>query len=136
MLNRLWFRLTAAFALIIFIGMTATVWLSSSAAATQFEHFMVGAQMVRPAAMQEALSRYYADRQSWEGLDAALGRLVRKASDGPMIGVFGVMMGMPSNRIQVLDRDGRVVADSAGEPGGAPLVEPPLQRWPILSNNV
>lgn len=132
MLNRLWFRLTAAFALIIFIGMTATVWLSSSAAATQFEHFMVGAQMVRPTAMQETLSRYYADRQSWEGLDAALEQLVREASDGPMIGMFGVMMGMPSNRIQVLDRDGRVVADSAGEPGGALLIEPPLQRWPIL----
>ncbi len=135
MLNRLWFRLTAAFALIIFIGMTATVWLSSSAAATQFEHFMVGAQMVRPTAMQETLSRYYADRQSWKGLDAALEQLVRRASDGPMIGMFGVMMGMPSNRIQVLDRDGRVVADSAGEPGGPLLIEPPLQRWPILYNN-
>lgn len=46
--DRLWFRLTAAFALIIFIGMTITVWLSSSAAAAQFEHFIVGAQMVRP----------------------------------------------------------------------------------------
>ncbi|BAL99480.1 MULTISPECIES: sensor histidine kinase [Caldilinea] len=136
MLNRLWFRLTAAFALIIFIGMTVTVWLSSSAAAAQFEHFMVGAQMVRPAAMQDALIRYYAHRQSWEDLDIALPQLVREASDGPMIGMFGLMMGIPSNRIQIVDRGGRVLADSAGELGGPPLNEPPLQRWPLVYNGV
>lgn len=136
MLNRLWFRLTAAFALIIFIGLTVTVWLSSSAATAQFEHFMVDAQMVRPAAMQDALIRYYAHRQTWESLDAALAQLVREASDGPMTGMFGVIIGMPSNRIQILDRNGRVLADSSGEPGSLPLGEPPLQRWPLVYNGV
>jgi hypothetical protein len=76
---------------------------------------------VRPAAIQDALIRYYAHRQSWEDLDVALPQLVHEASDGPMIGMFGLMMGIPSNRIQIVDRSGRVLADSAGELGGSPF---------------
>ncbi|MFO7635379.1 MAG: hypothetical protein R6W76_22735 [Caldilinea sp.] len=59
MRNQLWFKLTAAFALIIFIGVVVTVWLTSQGTATQFEHFMVANQMVRPAVMQAALADYY-----------------------------------------------------------------------------
>ena len=60
MRNQLWFKLTGAFALIIFIGVIVTVWLTTQGAATQFEHFMVANQMVRPATMQAALATYYA----------------------------------------------------------------------------
>jgi hypothetical protein len=62
MRNQLWFKLTGAFALIIFIGVVVTVWLTSQGAATQFEHFMVANQMVRPATMQAALAGYYRER--------------------------------------------------------------------------
>jgi hypothetical protein len=48
MRTHLWFKLTAAFALIIFIGVVVTVWLTNQGAATQLEHFMVANQMVRP----------------------------------------------------------------------------------------
>ena len=36
MRNPLWFKLTGAFALIIFIGLIVTVWLASQGTATQF----------------------------------------------------------------------------------------------------
>lgn len=136
MRNQLWFKLTGAFALIIFIGVIVTVWLTSSGAATQFEHFMVANQMVRPASMQAALAGYYAQHDGWADIDTALGGLALSAADGIMTGMFGSMMGMPANRIQVLDSSGAVVADSAGgAPGGAPLATPPLEHWPIFARN-
>ena len=49
-----------------------------------------------------------------------------------MTGMMGNMMGMAANRIQVLDLDGAVVADSNGPAGGAPLTAAPLEHWPII----
>ena len=110
MRNQLWFKLTGAFALIIFISAIVTVWLASQGAATQLEHFMVANQMVRPTAMQATLANYYSTNSGWEGVDTALDALVLGASDGMMTGMFGNMMGMPANRIQVLDAEGAVMA--------------------------
>jgi signal transduction histidine kinase len=132
MRNQLWFKLTGAFALIIFIGVVVTVWLTSQGAATQFEHFMVADQMVRPATMQAALAGHYASSGGWDGLDAVFDRMIVDASDGLMTGMVGNMMGMHENRIQVLDQAGGVVADSTGPPGGAPLTVAPLEHWPII----
>lgn len=132
MRNQLWFKLTAAFALIIFIGVVVTVWLTSQGTATQFEHFMVANQMVRPAVMQAALADHYRQRQGWDDLDAGFEALILAASDGVMTGVFGSMMGMPTNRVQVINQRGEVVADSEGAAGGAPLASAPLEHWPII----
>jgi len=132
MRNQLWFKLTAAFALIIFIGVVMTVWLTSQGTATQFEHFMVANQMVRPAVMQAALADYYQRHREWSDLDAAFEALIFTASDGAMTGVFGTMMGMPTNRIQVVNPRGEVVADSEGAAGGAALTSAPLEHWPII----
>ncbi|MBP8291798.1 MAG: HAMP domain-containing protein, partial [Caldilineaceae bacterium] len=132
MRNQLWFKLTGAFALIIFIGVIVTVWLTTQGAATQFEHFMVANQMVRPATMQAALATYYAGQTGWDDLDANFDRLVVDASAGLMTGMVGNMMGMHENRIQVLNQAGAVMADSASPPGGAPLTEAPLEHWPII----
>ncbi len=134
MRNQLWFKLTAAFALIIFIGVIVTVWLASQGAATQFDHFMVDNQMVRLTTMQTRLTGYYARQGSWNGLTEAFDPLVSDASDGIMTGMFGSMMGMAANRIQVLDRSGIVMADSHGPAGGAPLHTAPLEHWPLLLN--
>jgi signal transduction histidine kinase len=134
MRNQLWFKLTAAFALIIFIGVIVTVWLASQGAATQFDHFMVDNQMVRLTTMQTRLTGYYARQGRWNGLTEAFDTLVNDASDGIMTGMFGSMMGMAANRIQVLDRSGVVMADSHGPAGGAPLHTAPLEHWPLLLN--
>ncbi|MCB9115892.1 MAG: HAMP domain-containing protein [Caldilineaceae bacterium] len=132
MRNQLWFKLTGAFALIIFIGMVVTVGLASQGAATQFEHFMVANQMVRPATMQAALANYYTRNGGWQGVDTTLDALLLDASDGMMTGMFGSMMGMLANRIQVLDAEGAVMADSAGAAGGEPVSAAPLEHWPVI----
>lgn len=132
MRTHLWFKLTAAFALIIFIGVVVTVWLTNQGAATQLEHFMVANQMVRPTVMQAMLADYFRERESWADLDAAFDALALRASDGAMTGMFGSLMGMPHNRIQVLNARGQVVADSAGSAGDAPLTSTPLEHWPIV----
>ena len=132
MRNQLWFKLTGAFALIIFIGVVVTVWLTSQGAATQFEHFMVANQMVRPATMQAALAGYYESSGGWDGIDAVFDRMIVDASDGLMTGMVGNMMGMHENHIQVLDQAGAVVADSTAPPGGAALTEAPLEHWPVI----
>lgn len=132
MRSQLWFKLTAAFALIIFIGAMVTVWLTSQGTATQFEHFMVANQMVRPAVMQATIADHYRQYQGWGELDAAFEALILAASDGVMTGVFGNMMGMPTNRVQVLNQRGEVVADSEGAAGGAPLTSALIEHWPII----
>jgi signal transduction histidine kinase len=132
MRTHLWFKLTAAFALIIFIGVVVTVWLTNQGAATQLEHFMVANQMVRPTVMQAMLADYFRERKSWADLDAAFDALALRASDGVMTGMFGSLMGMSHNRIQVLNARGQVVADSAGSAGDAPLTSTPLEHWPIV----
>ena len=53
-MNRLWLKLLGAFAAVIFIGVLVTVLVARQAAATQLSHFMIGNQMVRPAALQQA----------------------------------------------------------------------------------
>ena len=121
MRNQLWFKLTGAFALIIFIGVVVTVWLTGQGTATQFAHFMVANQMVRPSAMQAALAGYYAGKDGWTGLDTVFDRLIVDAANGLMPGMVGNMMGMHENRIQVLDDGGIVVADSGGPAGSEPM---------------
>jgi len=135
MRNQLWFKLTGAFALIIFIGVIVTVWLTSQGAATQFEHFMVANRMVRPVTLQRVLASYYTRQGGWDGLEGAFDGLIVTASDGMMTGMMGSMMGMVANRIQVLDRTGAVVADSNGPTGGAPLTTAPLEHWPVIVGN-
>jgi signal transduction histidine kinase len=136
MRNQLWFKLTGAFALIIFIGVVVTVWLTGQGTATQFAHFMVANQMVRPSAMQAALAGYYAGKDGWTGLDTVFDRLIVDAANGLMPGMVGNMMGMHENRIQVLDGGGIVVADSGGPAGSEPLLAAPLEHWPIFVNDV
>lgn len=135
MRNHLWLKLTGAFGVVILIGVVVTVWLTRSGTATQFEHFMIDNQMVRPALLQRALADHFVARQSWDELAPALNGLVASASDGVMTGMMGNMMGMHDNRFQVLDAGGEVVVDSSGATLGAVLTEPPIERWPILSGD-
>ncbi len=130
--SRLWLRLTAAFALIILIGIAVTVLLARSGAATQFEHFMVQGRMVRPAVMQQAIADHYFHHQGFSHLQEMLPTLIGAASDGAMSGVMGNMMGMRENRLVVLDAQENVVGDSQGG-SGTPLA-PPLQQWPLVVN--
>jgi len=131
LLNHLWFKLTGAFALVIGIGVLVTVVLTRQGTATQFAHFMVNGNMVRPAWLLPNLADYYQQQQGWTNLDARLDQIVTASSDGTMSGMVGSMMGMFDNRIQIIDANGVVVADAAGVAGGPALTTDLVQRWPI-----
>jgi signal transduction histidine kinase len=136
MTNRLWFKLSSAFALVIAIGVLVTVVLARQGTATRFAHFMIDHHMVRLERLQQALATYYAQQGSWVKLDEQLPAVVEVASDGTMSDMMGSMMGMHENRIQVVDSAGVVVADTQGPAGGQPLspgqITPNVQRWPLV----
>ena len=63
MTDRLWFRLTAAFALVIGVGVVVTVVVARQGAATQFAHFMINKHMIRPEQLQTVLVDAYISAQ-------------------------------------------------------------------------
>jgi hypothetical protein len=132
MTHRLWFKLTAAFALVTIIGVIVTVILTRQGAATRFAHFMIDHHMIRPEQMQQTLADYYRQHQGWVDLDTMLPIVVEATSDGSMSDMMGSMMGMHDNRVQIVDQQERVVADTAGTVGVARLPAAAVQRWPIL----
>ncbi len=133
-LDRLWFKLISAFALVIGVGVLVTVVLARQGAATQFAHFMVDNHMIRPTRLQTVLAEHYALHSGWDHVDESLVLLVNAASDGTMSGMMGNMMGMYNNRVQVVDENGVVVADSEGPAGTSRLTDSTTQSWPITLN--
>ncbi len=132
MMERLWVKLTGAFALVILAGVAVTVVLARQGAATQFSHFMLGNQMLRPENLQEVLADYYQHAGSWEEADAYLDQIVLAASSGGMMsGMMGEMMGIYQSRIRVVDPRGVVVADTEGSPGETLLPVLVERGWPI-----
>jgi signal transduction histidine kinase len=129
MIHRLWFRLLAAFVVVVVVSVAVTVLLTRQGAATQFQHFMLAGRMIRPERMQEVLAEHYSHHGGWQRLDVMFPQLAGGASDGPMTGMFGNMMGMHDNRVQVLDAQGVILADTSGS---EPLTDAPVERWPIL----
>lgn len=139
MWNHLWFKLTGAFALVTLVGVIVTALLTRQGTASHFAHFMVDHHMIRPEVMVQTLADYYRQQGDWTETSAQLPHLVSAASDGLMSGMMGNMMGMHENRLQVVDLQERVVADTAGKIDGAILHGAILhgaavQRWPILVN--
>jgi two-component system OmpR family sensor kinase/two-component system sensor histidine kinase BaeS len=134
MWNHLWFKLTGAFALVTLVGVIVTALLTRQGAASHFAHFMVNHQMVRPQVMVQTLADHYAEQQGWDIVRAQFPLLVSAASDGMMSGMMGNMMGMHENRLQVVDRQGRVVADTADPMAAAPMQGAAVQRWPVFVN--
>ncbi len=133
MMDRLWVKLTGAFALVILVGVAVTVVLARQGAATQFSHFMVGNQMLRPEGLQEVLADYYRQAGGWQEADAHLDQLLLAASSGGMMGgMMGDMMGIYQSRIRVVDRQGVVVADTKGPPGESLLPLLVERGWPIV----
>ena len=128
-------RLLLAFTFIIAIGVAMTVWLAYNSATAQLEHYMIDGQMVRPGALQRALGEHYLAHGGWDELPGMLPALIAAASDGPMQGMMGSMMGMSENHLRIMDANGTVVAEFLGNhaehmsPTGGP------QLWPIMAGD-
>jgi len=82
MTNRLWVKLMGAFALVIVVGVIVTVVLARQGSATQFSHFMVGNQMVRPDVLQASLAAYYDQHDGWTGIDTAVRQAISASASG------------------------------------------------------
>lgn len=134
MWTHIWFKLTSAFALIIVIGLLISTVLTRQGAATHFAHFMVEHHMIRPEVMVQTLADYYSQHHDWNETNIHLPLLIETASDGMMSGMVGSMMGMNENRIQVIDSQNRVIADtlSKGNASNTMLTGQVVQRWPIV----
>lgn len=133
-LNRLWVKLTSAFALVIIVGVIVTAVVARQGAATRFAHYMIDGYMVRPERLQEALIAYYLEQGSWAALAAHLPTVVEAASDGAMSDVMGSVMGMHENRIQIIDATGRVVAETADPAAPTHAQSYTIQRWPLIAS--
>ena len=132
LLQQLWFRLMAAFALIIGLVLLVTVILTRQGADTQFAHFMVNGQMIRTARLIDNLANYYQAQQSWAQLDTQLDTVLQAASDGTMNPMIQGMMGVYNNRMQIVDNAGQIVADT--EPTSSARFSS-TQQWPITNHD-
>ncbi len=133
--SRLWVKLTGAFALVIVVGILVTVVLTRQGTASQFTHLMIDNQMLQPTQIQQSLVDYYRRQGSWQDVDAYLDLLIVRDSMGRMSGMMGGMMGMMESRIQVIDGNGRVVADTLTDTEATPMSNRDVQRWPLVLEN-
>jgi signal transduction histidine kinase len=120
--NRLWVRLTLAFALVILVTVTAVAILADLTAGQAFRQYLSYTDIARFQNLTDRLAEHYQANGSWEGVDELL-RQVRIVS-GPL--PPPVMDGRPGtidwrdDRFQIIlaDADGRVVYEGPhGNPG-------------------
>ena len=117
-MDRLWVRLTLAFALVSLVGLVAAAFLADRQLSAQFRGYVATSQMIE-SGVGDVLAEYYAQTGSWEGVEAALSD-VRGPGVGPPAGAGrgGVRRGAPN--LVVADASGAVVY------GASPDREPRL----------
>jgi two-component system OmpR family sensor kinase/two-component system sensor histidine kinase BaeS len=109
MVNKLWVQLTVAFGLIIFIAVIIVAIMANSQVSTQFRRFVAHNQMWDPARL-EPLAEYYAQHNSWEGVDRLLDNF---RSPGGVGGGAGMRRGAPD--LLLADTNGRVIYARSGQ---------------------
>ncbi|MDH4209176.1 MAG: ATP-binding protein [Anaerolineae bacterium] len=118
-MRSLWFKLTAALVLVTMLGVGLAVLVPGVVTVRSFESFVRRSRDTERQVLAEALTIYYEEWGSWEGLYA----IVRPRSGHMGQGMGPVMApGMPEAwQFQVADRNGLVVAASRVEQIGAQL---------------
>jgi two-component system OmpR family sensor kinase/two-component system sensor histidine kinase BaeS len=125
-------KLTAAFGLVVLVGLAVVYTLANQATASEFRHFMFRGGMMGADELAADLADYYARTGSWRGVEA----LVRSGPGpgGHGWGMGGMMCGMMAPRLIVADSQGMVVADSQDALTGQTLTGRDLADGvPILS---
>ena len=123
-MNRLWVRLTLAFALVVLAAVGAVAILIRQTAETEFRQYITHSGMMGSGSGIEELIAYYRSQGSWEGVESLLGQgvSIRLPRSLPMP-AMGQHPGRSSGQLDVVlaDADGRVVYDSAGTAKGKRL---------------
>lgn len=116
-MNRLWVRLTLAFALVILVTVGAIALLADLTAGRAFRQYLSYTDVARFQNLSDVLVEYYQARESWEGIDQLLRQI--RIVPGPMMGRRPGTIDWRDDmfRITLADADGHVVFDG---PGGNP----------------
>lgn len=112
-MNRLWVRLTLAFALVVLVAVMAVALLTNWRADSQFRQYLTHSRIMAQGGLAEELAAYHQRHHSWDGVDALLeGGLLMPEVQGKGRGM-GPMRGGP--RMMLADADGQVVHGEVGE---------------------
>lgn len=124
-MNRLWARLTLAFALVILVTVTAIALLADLTAGQAFRQYLSFGDIARFQNLVERLGEYYQVQGNWEGVDRLLSqvRIVPSSLPAPMMdGRPGTLAWLDERiRLVLADADGRVVYDSEQDRRGRKL---------------
>ncbi len=114
-MNRLWVRLTLAFALVILVAVGVIALLAGLTAGREFHRYLTYSGIWPNQALVEYLAGYYRFRGDWQGIEAVLDREAHLPN--PRIGARWGRWSGPL-RFVLADSEGRVIYDGAeGRPG-------------------
>jgi two-component system OmpR family sensor kinase/two-component system sensor histidine kinase BaeS len=117
--NRLWVRLTLAFALVILVTVGAIALLADLTAGQAFRQYLSYTDIARFETLSNALTDYYVTHATWDGVDAVLRqvRIVTGPMPAPMMPRRSGTIDWSTDRFEVLlaDADETVIFD--GERG-------------------
>ena len=119
--NKLWVRLSLAFAMVILIGLVIAASLANWQVNRQFRRF-VADDVVAEAGLLDRLSDYYASHHGWGGIDTLLSRTGQRPEStegGPNRG-GPMMMGSgrtPRLPVVIADAGGTIIYDRAQNHG-------------------
>ncbi len=121
-MNRLWVRLTLAFALVILVTVGAIALLADLTAGQVFRQYLSYSDVAQFQNLQDRLAEYYVENGSWQGVDSFLRqvRIVPAPMAGQMPGRRPGTIAWGDNRFFLIlaDADGQVVRDEPpGQPG-------------------
>ncbi len=112
-MNRLWVRLTLAFALVVLIGIGAVAVLADLAIGREFRDFIARNEAdLQSSALATELVTYFEAHQNWEGVNQVISQYVPRRGHG-----FGPPRGAPGGgragpQLLVADAAGRIVYDN------------------------
>ena len=121
-MNRLWVRLSLAFALVVLVTVGAIAFLADLTAGQAFRRYLSFTDSSLHLALEERLAAYYQANGSWRGVESLLGprATIPRPLPGPDQRNRPGTLDRREGRFQVLlaDAGGRVVFDSqGGHPG-------------------
>ncbi|MGC9023424.1 MAG: sensor histidine kinase [Chloroflexia bacterium] len=117
-MNRLWVRLTLAFALVILVAVGVIALLAGLTAGREFHRYLAYSDIWPNQALVDYLAGYYRFRGDWQGIAAILDREARLPN--PRIGARRGLWAGPL-RFVLADAEGRVVYDGVEGRPGRPL---------------
>ena len=121
-MNRLWVRLTLAFALVVLLTVGTIALLADLTAGQAFRQYLSYSDIARFQNLTDNLVEYYQTQGSWDGIEAILDqvRIVSGGLPAPMTGRRPDTLAWRDERFQITlaDAGGRVVYDGPdGQPG-------------------